>query len=122
MHVRGAVLAVLIAGALGGVAGCGNDSGGTSAADDVASPVATVAASALPCRTVWTADHKLPDNYTGCLLDGHMIEADRHSCSSGQVLVTYRNAFYAVTGGPVQHVPNLSHSAVYKKMIRACNG
>lgn len=123
MRLRAAVLSVAALGALtAGAAGCG-DSPAPVAGDAVAPTIAaSTGPAARACADVWAAGNTLPGRYAGCLLDGHLVSADHQSCSSGQVLVTYDNAFYAVTGGPVQHVKDLSHSPVYKKIIRACNG
>ena len=126
---RGAALAAALAAALGAsavLAGCGTTTP-ASTTQAAQTPVPTAAAGrthapASECSAVWVEGHKLPQAYPGCLRNGHLIAAQRHSCSSGQVLVTYSGAFYAVTGGPVNRVPGLAHTKLYKKMMRACNG
>jgi len=124
MLVRSAIVSVTALGAAGVLAGCGTTTSPSAVAASQ-SPVATAAASHAParqCSAVWVEGHRLPQAYPGCLRDGHLVGARRHSCSSGQVLVTYSDAFYAVTGGPVNRVPDLKDTKLYKKMMRACNG
>lgn len=104
------------------LAGCGNTS-----TDDVAS-APTEAVSATPgdplpeCGDVWRAGARLPKGYTGCVSDGATVEARAHHCSSGQRLVIYADAFYAVAGGPVQHVPHLSDRPIHQRILRTCSG
>lgn len=124
MLVRSAIVSMTALGAAAVLAGCGTTATPTATAAPQ-SPVPTAAAAhtrARQCSDVWVENHKLPQAYPGCLRDGHLVAAQRHSCSSGQVLVTYSKAFYAVTGGPVNRVPHLKHTKLYKKMMRACNG
>ena len=106
-----------------GLAGCGD----SSSSDDVTAAstgaVAATPGDPLPqCGDVWVAKAKLPKGYAGCVKGGVTVEAKAQHCSSGQTLVTYADAFYAVTGGPVQHVPHLSDRPIYKRITHTCGG
>ncbi len=132
-------MVLLLGGLLLGATACGSD----GAADDAASasspavssaaassPTASTAAAASPaasaaapqpCSEVWAADRTLPKTYTGCLDGGDLVPADAFECSSGQVLVTYLDRYYAVLGGPVNDVgAPLDASRQYQSAWRSC--
>lgn len=106
--------------------GCGDDS------DDVANDPAGSAGSApssshsaagaMPaCGDVWKAGSTIPTRYRGCVDKGTVVKAAKMECASGQVLVTYGDAFYGVLGGPVNPVPGgLKASAKYRHAKLAC--
>ena len=97
--------------------GCGEDGdgGGSSASSSTPSPTG----SAVACEDVWGGE-MLPDPYEGCSEDGEVVRPERMECSSGQVIVTYGDRYYAVPGGPVNDVGPLSDSKQYRQAVRRC--
>src|SRR5215203_3896110 len=99
-----------------GLAGCGeDDGGGSTASGSTPSPSGT----AIACAEVWGGE-TLPDPYEGCTDDGTLVSPERMECSSGQVIVTYGERYYAVPGGPVNDVGSLSDSKQYRQAMRQC--
>jgi hypothetical protein len=106
------------------LAGCGDDSSDTGA--DGGTPSGSESPSTTPegpeCSEVWSGD-TLPKNYDGCVRDSEMVAADKRSCASGQVVVTFDDRYYAVLGGPVNDVgAPLEESDQYRRAMRSCGG
>lgn len=72
------------------------------------------------CAEVWVAEATLPQGYKGCLDGDTAVKADRQMCSSGQVLVTYDELFYAVVGGPVNETEGLAQDSHYRSAKQSC--
>lgn len=124
---RVGVASLLAAGLLLGVSACGDDTGdggadSTGSASESPSASASTASATPDCAEVWTAGQTLPTSYKGCMSEGQMVAADRFECSSGQVLVTYGDRYYAVLGGPVNDVGKpLEASRQYRSAWRSCS-
>lgn len=100
---------------------CGEDSSPT--ADDASSDASTTTSdSGWPaCSDVWVDGGTIPKGYQGCVDDdGTEVKADKQSCSSGQVLVTYDDTYYGVVGGPVNQTESLKTDSGYKGARQAC--
>src|SRR4051812_6550489 len=98
----GVLAAVRMAAVLLLMSSCGDDS--SSTADDPSTGTSSSASdSGWPsCSDVWVDGGTIPKTYQGCVDDdGTEVKADKQSCSSGQVLVTYDDTYYGVLGGPV---------------------
>ena len=122
------------------LAGCGDDTetGTDPTTSDTTSDAPTSDASSdtsseaptdsvdpdLPdCTDVWQAGEAVPKRYQGCVADGAVVKAERQRCSSGQVLVTFEDAYYGVEGGPVnEESGGLDSSDSYRDARRACLG
>ena len=107
------------------LAGCGDDSA-DEAADDSGPSSGSASPSATPdgpeCSEVWSGE-SLPKDYDGCVRDSEIVEPDKRSCASGQVIVTFDDRYYAVLGGPVNDVgAPLEDSAQYRRASRSCGG
>jgi hypothetical protein len=101
-----------------GLAACGEDDGdGGSGTAGSATP--SPSGTAVACEEVWGGE-TLPDPYEGCAEDGAVVPPERMECSSGQVVVTYGDRYYAVPGGPVNDVGSLGDSKQYRKAMRQC--
>jgi hypothetical protein len=99
--------------------GCGDDSGGGTATSET---TASAAPSGPDCTEIWSGE-TLPKKYDGCVRDSELVEPEKRSCSSGQVIITYDDRYYAVPGGPVNDVGQpLEDSEQYRKAIRHCGG
>lgn len=119
---------VLAAAILTLLAGCGDDEP-TTASDPSAGPeessTPTEGETAdLPdwpsCAEVWVDGADLAQGYKGCLDGGAAVKADRQACSSGQVLVTYDDRFYAVLGGPVNETDGLAQDSHFRSAKQSC--
>ena len=118
------------------LAGCGSDDsdGSDGTADDpvsdtpsASSPASTDTAAAVPplpaCADVWRAEAVLPDPYEGCLEGDRAMPAASFECSSGQLIVTYDDTYWAVAGGKIQQAKGaLLKDPNYKKQFTACRG
>jgi len=95
-----------------------------SAPSTSASPSASPApASWSGCATVWKGGARLPAAYPGCAESGTAVPAHRIDCSSGQVVVTYAEHFFAVPGGLIKHTSReLKNSPTYAAAIATCRG
>ncbi|QYJ02487.1 hypothetical protein KUV85_09050 [Nocardioides panacisoli] len=72
------------------------------------------------CSDVWVSDAAFPRKYPGCLEDGAKVRAEKMYCSSGQVIVTYADRFYAVQGKHVNDTAGLSKDADYRRAVTSC--
>ncbi|WP_148572699.1 hypothetical protein [Nocardioides caldifontis] len=99
------------------LAACGEDEG--DGADGASETTESPTGAAASCEEVWGGE-KLPDPYEGCTEDGTVVAAVTQECSSGQVIVTYDDRYYAVPGGPVNDVGSLAESKQYHKALRQC--
>jgi hypothetical protein len=117
-RLRTAAVILAATALLPGLAACGEDDGdgGSSTAG---SPTATPSGTAVACEEVWGGE-TLPDPYDGCTEGGEVVEPERMECSSGQVIVTFGDRYYAVPGGPVNDVGTLADSQQYRKAMRQC--
>lgn len=95
---------------------CGGSSSGQ---ESNASSPSSASPSGPSCSAVWSGD-TLPQRYQGCVADSGFVRAARQSCSSGQVIVTFDNRYYAVPGGPINDVGSLEGSAQYRQAVRRC--
>ena len=123
MRPRAGVLAAVgMAAGLLLMSSCGEDS--SSTADDTSSDASTSASSdsGWPgCSDVWVDGGTIPKGYEGCVADdGTEVKADKQTCSSGQVLVTYDDSGYGVVGGPVNLTDSLKTDSGYKGARQAC--
>lgn len=123
-HSRWAALVAIPLG-LALLAGCGDDADDVAKdpADSAGSPSASrpVPAGMPACQDVWKAGSTIPARYRGCVDGDTVVQAARRPCESGQVLVTYADAFYGVLGGPVNPVPGgLAKSPRYRQAKLAC--
>jgi hypothetical protein len=123
--------------ALLAVSGCGSQpsaqhsaqhsaqrSAGASTSPTPSSSTTTSQAAALPdwpgCASVWQVGQKLPGRYAGCLAGDTAVAADKRICESGQVLVTFRDSFYAVRGGLIARADNLRTDKAYRGKLHRC--
>jgi len=122
MRPRTRVLAALgMAAGLLLMSSCGEDS--SSTADDTSSGSSSPTSdSGWPaCSDVWVDGSTIPKGYKGCVGDdGTEVKADKQTCSSGQVLVTYDDTFYGVVGGPVNQTDSLKTDSGYKGARQSC--
>ncbi len=72
------------------------------------------------CDEIWVDGQQLPQRYAGCLEGEETVKAEKQRCSSGQVLVTYDDRFYAVLGGPVNETDGLSDNKDYRQAESSC--
>lgn len=106
------------------VSACGGQKSGS--ADESTSPTPALSSETvdLPdwpaCAEVWVADSDLARGYRGCVEAGTAVPAEKQTCSSGQVLVTHDDRFYAVLGGPVNETDGLAEDADYGRARAAC--
>jgi len=121
------LLAATAALAATGLAGCGEEDAApaaepTAAASTSTSPSASTKAAPEPedCQDVW-GGRKLPRSYPGCLRNGELVKAAKLFCSSGQVIVTFDDRYYAVPGGPVNDVGTLKKSKQFQQASRSCS-
>ncbi|WP_323791201.1 hypothetical protein [Nocardioides sp.] len=133
---RGVVLPGLLLVASSALAGCGSDDDADSAVADPTTPASTSSEvdSSTPsagdaeipegtpaCDDVWSEGAKLPRMYAGCEAGGVYVERDVITCSSGQRIVRFDDAFYAVLGGPVQAAPpSFSENEDYQEFLVGC--
>jgi hypothetical protein len=105
------------------LAACGGsdpETAGDTASGATTSDPAGAASGEPACADIWVDGQELPRRYAGCTEDGETVKADKTSCSSGQVLVTYGDRFYAVLGGPVNETDGLSDDKDYRQAERSC--
>jgi hypothetical protein len=117
-RLRTAAVALAATALVTSLTGCGEEDGdgdGSSAASSTPTP----SGSALACEDVWGGE-TLPDPYEGCTEDGAVVPPERMECSSGQVIVTFDDRYYAVPGGPVNDVGSLAESKQYRQAMRTC--
>lgn len=89
---------------------------------ETSSPGEAIPADAPACADVWTDGAKLPRVYAGCIEQDEFIARDVLECSSGQRLVRFDDAYYAVLGGTIvaaQKSP-LKKDGDYRDVIVAC--
>ena len=97
------------------LAGCGSDDSGNAAEDPgsdsstpatPSTPISSDTAPAGPplpaCGDIWKVGATLPESYIGCDQGGTQMPAETFECSSGQILVTYGDTYWAVLEGKVQ--------------------
>ena len=100
---------------------CGEDSSSTADDPSTASSSPTSDSGWPACSDVWVDGGTIPKSYKGCVGDdGTEVKADKQTCSSGQVLVTYDDSFYGVVGGPVNQADSLKTDSGYKGARTAC--
>ncbi len=91
----------------------GSASESTSATADPTEPL---------CSDVWVDGARLARPYAGCFDGSAWVEADARNCSSGQILVTYSDRYYAAVGGPVNDTGGpLSDSTDYQTARTSCS-
>lgn len=96
----------------------GSGAGPTSTAP---APTSSSAAAPWPsCAEVWVADAEFPQKYPGCVEGDDRVRAEKMYCSSGQVIVTYADRFYAVQGKHVNETAGLSGDASYSRAKKSC--
>lgn len=122
---------LVVSGALGG---CGSDDADSAVADpttpasspgevDSSTPEAglEIPAGAPACGDIWTEGAKLPRMYDGCVAGETYVKRDVIECSSGQRVVRFDDAYYAVLGGPVQAAsPSLAENGDYQEFLVGC--
>lgn len=126
LPLRPALVAIPLGLAL--LTGCGDGSGdvakdpvATVSTTSPASPTTSAAPDLPSCASIWKAGSKIPHGYHGCLDGADVVKAQKQSCDSGQVLVTFDDRFYGVEGGPVNPVPAaLAKSPKYQAAKRSC--
>lgn len=131
LHVRsrfrdrwavGALVTVMLGGALLSACGANEPDAGEEPSGSTGSAAPETAD--LPdwpaCAEVWVAESELSPEYRGCLDDEVGVAAEKQRCSSGQVLVTYADRFYAVMGGPVNETEGLAEDSAYQRARDAC--
>lgn len=115
--------------ALGGLAGCGEDSDAPAASEPSSSGSSSTSASesasgpadAPACDEIWTEGATIPRGYRGCTDESGYVERDALGCSSGQRMVTYSDRFYGVLGGTVRtSAGSLEDDREYIKAVRSC--
>jgi hypothetical protein len=74
------------------------------------------------CSATWVGDAELPKGYKGCLDAGTWVAADKLGCSSGQALVRYADAFWAVAGGTIHATDGLESDKEYRDSVASCRG
>lgn len=121
--------AVALLSALGA---CGSDdSTKTPVADPGAStPVAsaTPTESAIPagtpaCDEVWQEGETLPKAYRDCVsAEETLVTPERIKCSSGQVILTHADMFWAVAKGEIHRADNLNSDKGFQKAMSTCRG
>lgn len=86
------------------------------------SPTERVPADAAACSDVWQDGAKLPRTYAGCVSEGEYLKRDVLGCSSGQRLVRFDEAFYAVLGGTITAAETspLLKDRDYRDVVVAC--
>jgi hypothetical protein len=117
------------------LAACGDDTSDPDATEDPsASGSPSASASATPggatpdpdapaCDEVWVEGARIPRGYAGCNADEGYVEADRLSCSSGQVLVRHEDLYFGVVGGKVRVAKStLDDDAGYRASVAKCRG
>ena len=72
------------------------------------------------CSELWTAGATLPDPYEGCEDESGFVEPESYNCSSGQVIVTFADRYYAALGGPVNDGGTLSTSEEFEEVLAEC--
>lgn len=111
------------------LAACGDDEPTTASdpsaePDDTSSQPTEGETAEVPdwpsCAEIWVDGADLPQGYKGCLDGDTEVKADRQPCSSGQVLVTYDERFYAVVGGPVNETEGLAQDSQYRSAKQSC--
>lgn len=92
-----------------------------------ASPTTTASEEPVPadapaCSDVWQDGAKLPRTYAGCVAEDVYVERDVLECSSGQRLVRFDEAFYAVLGGTIKVALTspLKKDDDYRDIVIAC--
>jgi hypothetical protein len=85
-------------------------------------PEPSVPPDAPECAELWNEGGPLPRGYRGCVdRSGTYVPRDGLSCSSGQVLVQYRDTYYAVVGGTIHRAPTaLADDQDYRSAVRSC--
>ena len=100
-----ATAALLLAGCTSG-SDTGSDDAAPSPGGVTASQPSAQPSSEVPpgptCDDIWVAGQTLPDDYDTCTVDGDVGSQDVVPCDDGSKLVTFNDAFYAVTGGEIR--------------------
>lgn len=101
--------------------GGADDTSSTSTSESSSESADPATADWPACDEVWVDGAEIPGRYKGCLGDEGPVKADKFLCSSGQVLVTYGEHFYGVTGGPVNEVEGgLADDKTYAGAKQSC--
>lgn len=94
-----------------------------------ATPTATASDDGEPvdaplCSDIWQDGAKLPRTYAGCVAKGEFVKRDVLACSSGQRLVRFDEAFYAVLGGKIAAAKTspLNKDDDYLDIVNVCRG
>lgn len=117
-----AVAVLLLLAACGEESSTDDDGGADDPSGASTSQSADAATADWPaCDEVWVDGAEIPGRYKGCLGDEGPVKADKFLCSSGQVLVSYGDRFYGVTGGPVNEVEGrLADDKTYAGAKQSC--
>jgi hypothetical protein len=112
--------------------GCGSESDDPGAeATDSGSPAsetsepapsatATSESDLPPCGEIWVGDATLPEPYDGCFDGTSDVAGERLRCSSGQVIVTYADLFWAVPGARISETEGLDADPAFAAAKRTC--
>ena len=118
------------------LAGCGNATGPSAEAKPKSPSMSatssspstpTTAPSPTPkplpkCSDIWVAGKRLPGGYRGCAPAGVLAQRDRYYCESGQVLVTFKNHFFAAKTGKIFSSADVRNDSRWKQKLTTCRG
>ncbi|MGN0062670.1 MAG: hypothetical protein ACI379_00390 [Nocardioides sp.] len=112
---------LLMAAAVLLLASCGTEES-SSAGSPEETPTTTSPASGLPaCDEVWVEGADLPRAYEGCESADGPVEPEVVQCSSGQRIVLYADAYWAVRGHLIKHAPDgLKDDPGYADTMQSC--
>ena len=111
-----------------GATACGGEDAADPAAEESPTPVTShspepsAPADAPDCEKIWREGGPLPRGYDGCVdTSGVYVPRDALSCSSGQVLVQYRDTYYGVVGGTIHQASvALADDRDFRAAVRSC--